>query len=120
MSQSVANALANSRRRASCASQKIFVMREAELAATVLWTATTPTAKGMVVEAEASDGDRISSETLEPEVYQAQGAVAVYLNISVAEAVLRMKAHAVRHDQSLADLARLILAGEVVLEAAED
>ena len=37
------------------------------------------------------------------------------LGISLAEALVRMRAHAFSQDQSLAELAALIMSGEVVL-----
>lgn len=50
------------------------------------------------------------------EIYQAQGSVTVTLGISLAEALVRMRGHAFSHDQSLAELAALIISGDVVLD----
>jgi hypothetical protein len=49
------------------------------------------------------------------EIYQAQGSVMAQLGISLPEALVRMRAHAFSQDQSLAELAALIMSGEVVL-----
>ncbi|MEO6470897.1 MAG: GAF and ANTAR domain-containing protein [Aeromicrobium sp.] len=49
------------------------------------------------------------------EIYQAQGAVMVDLGVSLAEALVRMRAHAFANNQSLADLAGDIMTGHVVL-----
>ena len=52
------------------------------------------------------------------EIYQAQGFVMVQLDISLTEALVRMRAHAFSHDQTLAELATLIMSGSVVLTLA--
>ncbi|MDP2293531.1 MAG: GAF and ANTAR domain-containing protein [Actinomycetota bacterium] len=44
------------------------------------------------------------------EIYQASGMVAIQLRISAEEALLRMRAHAFSHDQSVAEVASLIVA----------
>lgn len=49
------------------------------------------------------------------EVYQAQGVVTVQLGISLAEALVRIRAHAFLHGQTLSEVAALIMSGEVVL-----
>lgn len=49
------------------------------------------------------------------EIYQAQGAVMVGLGVSLAEALVRMRAHAFANNQSLAELASFIMAGSVEL-----
>ena len=54
------------------------------------------------------------------EIYQAQGSVTVQLGISLAEALIRMRAYAFSHDHSLSELAALILSGEIVLESVTD
>jgi len=51
------------------------------------------------------------------EVYQAQGAVMVELGVSLAEALVRMRAHAFANNQPLAELAGLIMSGHVQLGA---
>ena len=54
------------------------------------------------------------------EIYQAQGAVMVQLGVTLAEALVRMRAHAFVHDVTLADLASGIMAGHIVLAKAVD
>ncbi len=44
------------------------------------------------------------------QIYQASGMVAIQLRISAEEALLRMRAHAFSHDQSVAEVASLIVA----------
>lgn len=51
------------------------------------------------------------------EIYQAQGAVMVDLDVSLAEAMARMRAHAFANNQSLAELAGIIMTGKKVLGA---
>lgn len=48
------------------------------------------------------------------EIYQAQGSVMAQLDISLAEALVRMRAHAFAQNQSLAELAALIMSGAAV------
>lgn len=50
-------------------------------------------------------------------IYQAQGSVMVQLGVSLSEALVRMRAHAFAHEQSLAELAALIMSGDVVLDS---
>lgn len=54
------------------------------------------------------------------EIYQAQGVVTVRLGINLAESLVRMRAHAFSHDQTLAELAALIMSGDVGLESLAD
>ena len=49
------------------------------------------------------------------EVHQASGMLAVQLDIKVAEALIRIRAHAFATDQSVADVAQLIVAHELSL-----
>jgi hypothetical protein len=51
------------------------------------------------------------------EIYQAQGAVMVGLGVTLAEALVRMRAYAFANDQTLAELASLIMSGAVDLGA---
>lgn len=53
------------------------------------------------------------------EIYQAQGAVSVDLGVSLSEAMARMRAHAFSHHQTVAELATLIMAGEIRLDGTE-
>lgn len=69
---------------------------------------------------ESQDGDETTGEALAPEIYQAQGAVAVDLGIGVTEAMAHMKAHAITHELSLLAVAVQILANEVVIKRAAD
>lgn len=50
-------------------------------------------------------------------IYQAQGWITVTLGVTLAEAMVRMRGHAFANDQSLAELAALILSGDVVLDS---
>ena len=50
------------------------------------------------------------------EVYQAQGMVMVDLGVSLAEAMLRLRAHAFAEDRSLTDVAKDIVAGRLTLD----
>ncbi len=50
------------------------------------------------------------------EVHQASGRLAVQLNINVAEALMRIRAHAFVTDQSVADVAKKIVAHELWLD----
>lgn len=50
-------------------------------------------------------------------VYQAQGMAMVDLGVPLADAMVRMQAHAYVHDRSLHDVARDIVAGRLRLEA---
>ena len=54
------------------------------------------------------------------EIYQAQGMVMVELEITLEEALARMRAHAFSTGQELADLAAEILAGRVALQRDPD
>ncbi|KQX75717.1 MULTISPECIES: GAF and ANTAR domain-containing protein [Aeromicrobium] len=54
------------------------------------------------------------------EIYQAQGVVSVDLGIGLSEAMARMRAHAFAHQQTVAELAARIMAGEVRLDAADE
>lgn len=51
------------------------------------------------------------------EIYQAQGAVMVDLDVSLTEALVRMRAHAYATDQSLAEIASNIMSGHLKLDA---
>ena len=53
------------------------------------------------------------------EVYQAQGMVMVQLDVDLAEALARMRAHAFATGTALPDLARSIVAGETRLSDEE-
>jgi len=53
------------------------------------------------------------------EIYQAQGVVMVELGVSLADALVRMRANAFANNQSLAELAKGILSGHVDLGAEE-
>lgn len=53
------------------------------------------------------------------EVYQAQGAVMMQLGVSLAEAMVRLRAHAYARGRSIGDIAREVLAGTIVF-ARED
>lgn len=57
--------------------------------------------------------------TYRTEVYQAQGILTVELGIGLPEALTRLRAHAFRKDQSLAELFRQVMSGEVLLEPTE-
>lgn len=50
------------------------------------------------------------------EVFQAQGMVMIQLDVSLDEAMVRLRAHAFRHSRRLADVARDVLARRIVLE----
>lgn len=54
------------------------------------------------------------------EIYQAQGVLTVKLSIGLAESLARMRAHAFAHNQSLAELAALIMSGHVDLASTTD
>lgn len=54
------------------------------------------------------------------EIYQAQGVTSVHLDISLAESMVRMRAHAFYHGLSLAELAALIMSGHVDLRTERD
>lgn len=51
---------------------------------------------------------------LSPEVYQAQGVVMVQLGVSLAEAMVRLRAHAYATGNPIGDVARDVLAGRIV------
>jgi hypothetical protein len=53
------------------------------------------------------------------EVHQAQGMLMVDLGIGLAEALVRMRAHAFSRDLALIDVARAIIAGRVLAEGSE-
>ena len=50
------------------------------------------------------------------EVYQAQGMVTMQLGVDLAEAMVRLRAHAYAHDRTLLDVARDIVARRLTLE----
>lgn len=50
------------------------------------------------------------------QIYQAQGAVMVDLGVGLAEALLRMRAHAFAHDKTLAEISAEIMSGDLVFE----
>lgn len=51
------------------------------------------------------------------QIYQAQGVVMVDLGVSLAEALIRMRAHAFANDQTLAEIANSVMSGALVFEA---
>lgn len=60
-------------------------------------------------------GDGLGDDfPLSPEVYQAQGVVMVQLGTSLAEAMVRLRAHAYASGCPIGDIARDVLAGRVV------
>ncbi len=54
------------------------------------------------------------------EIYQAQGLVSVDLGVSLSEAMARMRAWAFAHQQTVAELAASIMAGEVRLDHSDE
>ncbi|MFF0738875.1 GAF and ANTAR domain-containing protein [Streptomyces sp. NPDC004111] len=50
------------------------------------------------------------------EVHQAAGKLTVYLDISIDDALLRLRAHAWRHNQALPDVARAVITGRLRLD----
>lgn len=66
---------------------------------------------GPVGEAADGMGDAFP---LSPEVYQAQGVVMVQLEVSLAEAMVRLRAHAYASGHPITDVAREVLAGKIV------
>lgn len=54
------------------------------------------------------------------DIYQAQGFVTVQLGVSLAEALVLMRAHAFSQNLALAELATLILSGAVALDSVTD
>ncbi len=58
--------------------------------------------------------------TYRAEVYQAQGFIAVTLDISLEESLVRLRAEAFQRGQKLVELSRSILSGETVLESGND
>jgi hypothetical protein len=58
--------------------------------------------------------------TYRTEIYQAQGYVMVQLGIGLPDALVLMRAHAFVNDQTLAELAALIMSGEVELAPTAD
>lgn len=53
-------------------------------------------------------------------VHQASGMVAVQLGVSVTEALIRLRAHAFRREQLVADVARDVVGGRLRFSAADD
>ena len=51
---------------------------------------------------------------LSPEVYQAQGVVMIQLGVSLAEAMVRLRAHAYANGRPIGEVSREVLAGTIV------
>jgi GAF domain-containing protein len=70
---------------------------------------------------EPGDADEILRDAVDNryELFQAQGMAMVQLRVSLAEAMIRIRAHAYAQDQRLTDVASDIVAGRLVLEADE-
>lgn len=72
---------------------------------------------------EGADGrleDGLSAVVREQaEVYQAQGAVMIQLGVTLPEAMARLRAHAYARDLVLADVARDVLAGNIVFSSGD-
>jgi hypothetical protein len=64
---------------------------------------------------EGPDADLIGAN-FQLVVHQAAGMVSVQLGISVAEALVRLRAHAFRHDRLLGDVANEVVARRLRLE----
>jgi len=79
-------------------------------------------AMGLLVDGQARVGDDRYSPDLDDalaprlEVYQAQGMVMVDLGVGVDEAMARLRAHAYAVERPIADIARDIVAGNLILE----
>ena len=50
-------------------------------------------------------------------VHQATGMVAAQLEVGVGQALIRLRAYAYAHDQTLTDVARAVISHELVLDA---
>jgi hypothetical protein len=70
------------------------------------------------VEAEpgAPQPDRALPVTFRPEVHQATGMISVQLDVSLAEALVRLRAHAYGNDRPIAEVAADVVARRLRLE----
>ncbi len=79
-------------------------------------------AMGVLVDGQARAGEAQSCPDLDDamanrlEVYQAQGMVMVDLDVSIEEAMARLRAHSFAEERAIGDVAKDIVGGKLVLE----
>ena len=67
-------------------------------------------------EPSAPQPDRAQQETYRPEVHQATGMISVQLDVSLAEALVRLRAHAYGNDRPIAEVAADVVARRLRFE----
>jgi GAF domain len=86
-------------------------------AVTVLLLHSAPPAPGRIeVESNALRPDSARATTFRPEVHQATGMISVQLDVSLAEALVRLRAHAYGNDRPIAEVAADVVARRLRFE----